>query len=284
MKKFCILFLTFIFIGINTPSFAFLSKTSKEAKKVTKQVKKLSDEGKIDELQEYYSDDYKSHDGYTKEEMLNIIGIAHKLYPNIKTHTQILKYEEPEEDEQFITVYIKESAKAGIKVEGQDAKYASKDKIKGKMDSFSRYNITYKKENGKYKIIKDDISEEMVSLKYGEAIKADLKMDVPMQVASGEEFSALASFKKFPKNRVVVGAIGHDKIIYPPEKNIEPYRVISKNATLERILKTNPQGHNEYVNATFAIISHEDETDNAKNPTVAGMGILIKRINTEKKL
>lgn len=251
--------------------------------KITKKMCRLANKNKISELGEFYSKDYKSFDGYNKEEILKIYEIANKLYPNTKTKEKITKIET---ENDFIKVYIDEVSTTKINVEGEDTAYASKDKVKGEMKSTSSYSMTFKEEDGVFKVVSDEIYSEITDIRYGEAINADFEMEAPKAIKPGEEFTVKTTLE-MPEGRFVVGSIGHDKIVFPSEKYLDPFRAVNKTGILERVMIANEEGKNEYANSTFTFIApytakKDDETK--KGASVSGMGIYIRRLNTVKEV
>ena len=284
MKKFYKLFAItlIIFFSISNISFAIEKKDYKQIVKITKKIKKLADKNKIEQLSEYYSDDYLSFDGYKKAEVLEIFKIANQLYPDAKTKEEIIKVKE---NGDLVEVHINEISKTKMTVKDKDAIYALDDKIKGTMETVANYAILYKKENGAYKIVSDKIFSEETKILYGEAINAKFEMETPENIISGKEF-CVKTVVDMPQNRFVVGTIGHDKIVFPPEKFYDPYRAIDKTGVLERFMVANKEGKNEYANSTFAYIAPVEAKDKDDKkiikPSISGMGIYLKRINVKE--
>ena len=134
MKKAAVCFVSFIlimFLSINSV-YAITTEDYENIVKITKKLRKLSDRGKTEEIAKYYSDNYKSFDGYNKEETLSIFQSAKELYPDIKTK-EVIEKVEPDDD--IVRVYINETSYSKLDVKGKDAKYADVNKIKGRMES-----------------------------------------------------------------------------------------------------------------------------------------------------
>ena len=140
MRKTAVCFISIVlalFLSVNTV-FAITTEDYENVIKITKKLRKLSDKGKTEEIAKYYSENYKSFDGYNKEETLNIFESARELYPKIKTKEKIEKVETKDDT---IKVYITENSYAKLDVKGADAKYAVGNKIKGRMDSKAYYSM-----------------------------------------------------------------------------------------------------------------------------------------------
>ncbi len=279
MKKlFSVFLIVFtIFISADMCAYSSENKDYDNIIKITKKMRRLSDKNKIDELMKFYSNDYKSFDGYNKNEMAEIFLMASKLYPESKTKETIKKIEN---DGDLIKVYMMENSKTKLDAKGQDAMYAINNKIKGLMESYADYCIIYKKDEEGFKVVGDEIYDETTSIKYGEALETNLELETPKNIKPNEEYTVKMSID-MPFNRFVVGSIGHDNIEYPPNKVPDPFRAINSTGVLERVMIANSKGKNEYANSSFVFFA--PFTKKSKEASISGMGIYIKRINTAKE-
>lgn len=282
MKKFTsilvsALIVNFMLIGA---AFANISEQDvQEAIKITEKLRKLSDKNDIEGIKKYYSDNYKSHDGYNKNQIMEIFETARKLYPSSKTKETIKKVDV---EGDLIKIYIDEISTTKFTVKGEDASYTEKGKIKGKMVSVADYSMTYKKENDSLLVVADEIFSEVTDIRYGEAMEADFKMDAPKTLKPKEEFTVKTTLV-VPEDRVAVGSIGHDKIVYPVEKYWDPYRAIDSTGILERVMIANGDNTNEYANATYAFIKSAGPKSKSKyKAVISGMGFYVQRMNMEK--
>ena len=282
MKKFTsilvlALIVNFMLIGA---AFANISEQDvQEAIKITEKLRKLSDKNDIEGIKKYYSDNYKSHDGYNKDQVMEIFETARKLYPSSKTKETIKKVDV---EGDLIKIYIDEISTTKFTVKGEDASYTEKGKIKGKMVSVADYSMTYKKENDSLLVVADEIFSEVTDIRYGEAMEADFKMDAPKTLKPKEEFTVKITLV-VPEDRVAMGSIGHDKIVYPVEKYWDPYRAIDSTGILERVMIANGDNTNEYANATYAFIKSAGPKSKSKyKAVISGMGFYVQRMNMEK--
>ena len=282
MKKFTsilvsALIVNFMLIGA---AFANISEQDvQEAIKITEKLRKLSDKNDIEGIKKYYSDNYKSHDGYNKDQVMEIFETARKLYPSSKTKETIKKVDV---EGDLIKIYIDEISTTKFTVKGEDASYTENGKIKGKMVSSADYSMTYKKENDSLVVVADEIFSEVTDIRYGEAMEADFKMEAPKTLKPKEEFTVKTTLI-VPEDRVAVGSIGHDKIVYPVEKYWDPYRAIDSTGILERVMIANGDNTNEYANATYAFIKSAGPKSKSKyKAVISGMGFYVQRMNMEK--
>ena len=282
MKKFTFLLISALIINFACYSAAFADVTEKDVKeviKITEKLRKLSDKNDIEGISKYYSDNYKSADGYNKDQILEIFETARKLYPSSKTKETIKKVDV---EGDLIKIYIDEISTTKFTVKGEDASYTEKGKIKGKMVSVADYSMTYKKENDSLLVVADEIFSEVTDIRYGEAMEADFKMDAPKTLKPKEEFTVKITLV-VPEDRVAVGSIGHDKIVYPVEKYWDPYRAIDSTGILERVMIANGDNTNEYANATYAFIKSAGPKSKSKyKAVISGMGFYVQRMNMEK--
>lgn len=282
MKKFTSILVSALIVNFMLIGAAFAEineKDVQEAIKITEKLRKLSDKNDIEGIKKYYSDNYKSHDGYNKDQIMEIFETARKLYPSSKTKETIKKVDV---EGDLIKIYIDEISTTKFTVKGEDASYTEKGKIKGKMVSVADYSMTYKKENDSLLVVADEIFSEVTDIRYGEAMEADFKMDAPKTLKPKEEFTVKITLV-VPEDRVAMGSIGHDKIVYPVEKYWDPYRAIDSTGILERVMIANGDNTNEYANATYAFIKSAGPKSKSKyKAVISGMGFYVQRMNMEK--
>lgn len=261
-------------------AFAEITKNDyRSVVKITKKLRKLSDNNDIKGISKYYSDNYKSFDGYNKDQIMEIFETARRLYPTSKTKEKILKVKE---ENGLIKVFIDETSSTKIVIKGEEASYSENEKIAGLMTSSANYSMIYKKEDGKWLVVGDEIYDESTDIRYGDALESDFQMDAPDTIKPGTEFT-VKTLLEVPKDVFAVGSIGHDKIIYPPEKYWDPYRAFNPTGVLERVMVANKDGINEYANATFAFVKAPDNIkDGTERAVISGMGFYVKRMNMQK--
>ena len=86
MKKFTFVLILALIANFMLISAAFADVSEqdvKEAIKITEKLRKLSDRNDIEGIKKYYSDNYKSHDGYNKDQIMEIFETARKLIDRI---------------------------------------------------------------------------------------------------------------------------------------------------------------------------------------------------------
>lgn len=267
------------------PAYSITVKDYSTVLKTVKKLDKLAKKGDLEEMSKYYSENYKSFDGYGKKELIKIFEISSQLFPSVKSKEKITRVDTKNDT---ITVYIDEHSKAKMDVSGVEARYALDNKIKGRMNSYSKYAMIFKKEDdGIWRVAGDKVFYERTDIKYGEAIKTPFVMETPDMIKSGEEYTVKATLQ-MPENRLVVGAIGHDAIVFPPVKYPDPFRAVDKTGVLERIMIANKDGMNEYANYTYAFIvpvklTNKKTKREITKAAISGMGLVVKRVNTDKE-
>ncbi len=291
MKKIGILsfFVTLSLLIFSNQVFAAVeTKDIKEVKKITKKIIKLSDKNDSSGIEKYFSENYTSFDGYNKKDTIKIFDTTAQLYKNAKSKEKITKIEPFNDD---IKVYITETLKNNMDTEGGENTNTEGKIIKGEMISTSDYSLVFTKENGSWLVIRNEIYDETTKILYGEAIKTDFTLETPENIDPGKEYTVKLSITP-QEDRYTVGSIGHDKIVWPPEKTFDPYRSINSDGVLERVMIANKDGKNEYANTVFAFITPYVDIkanssvteDEIKKAAISGMGIYIKRVNVKKEL
>ena len=135
MKKIVICLILALILNFTLKDVAFALVTEKDVAKVvkiTEKLRKLSDKNDIEGIKQYYSDSYKSADGYNKTQIMEIFETARKLYPGSKTKETIKKVDI---EGDLIKIYIDEISTTKFVVKGKEASYKEKGKIKGRMVS-----------------------------------------------------------------------------------------------------------------------------------------------------
>ncbi len=283
MKKVALIFALILFVT----NAAFAKVTNGDLRKavhITKKICRLSNKKliEVNKIFSYYSDEYKSFDGYTKDETIETFKSAVDIYNDLKTMETIKKVEEKDG---LIKVYIDDISTAAIPVFKNGASpaliYPLSQYAPGELKSDSSYALIFKKEKDGWKIISDEVFSETTEIRYGKAIEAEFEMEVPDEIEKGQEFTVKTTLN-VPENHAAIGSIGHDEIVFPFEMSNPPARAINKSGVLERVMIANSKGVNEYASSMFLLINNRDIINHAffgDKLTAAGLGIVVKRLN-----
>lgn len=273
-----------ILFTINSANAVITTKDYEEVIKTTKEIQKKGYDNDFELIKKYYSDNYKSFDGYGKEELLSIYKTANEIYPDLKSKEKI---KEVITKDDLIKVIVDEKSYSKILPNKGGVNYfgVHKNPFKGKIESKAKYAIIYKKENGIWKIVEDEIYEEESKVSYGKVTKEKFTFEIPDKIKVNEPFSAKAAYDP-SSDFVVLGSIGHDEIIFPPKHTANPFRLFDNWGELERVMIPYDNGNNEYVSVNYMLVTELKEKpapENNKLPVeILGFGWQIKRVNVDK--
>lgn len=264
-----------IFIKADAMTLPFQNNTEREIKKVLNEHSKAMDNRDIEKLKTFYDENYRSEDGFDINDLVEMIQKTYNAYGNIKYKTSI----------NHISAYdnwalVQISDKSYAKIFLEDNK--NKDKM-GVLKGTSVYNLYLKKDrNDKWKIYRDDIVMEETSLKYGIANQIDMDLVTPVMVKKDESYDISLKMDK-PDDIIALGSISREEITYPPKDYPEKFRKIPQEGELERVVRANGKGLDEYAIASigFTKISMNEEQTKARIH-ILGMAYILKRINVDK--
>lgn len=269
MKKILIAFALIIFSTIQANAFQ-LNDYLQIKLTLIKYNKALSSKN-IDQVKTFYDKDYKSADGFTLDELTQMLEKAYGAYGKMKQKTKINSITV---FDNYALVQLSDTTKAALHPD----KAKSKEK-QGNLNSKSVYTLYLKQNNGFWKIYYDEILAESTSLKYGIAKKIPIKLNTPISIKNGENYDLSLKINK-PDDVIALASITNEKIEFPTPDYKEKFRKLPPNGKLERIVKANCENKNEYAVASvgFTKISINEQASKAKIE-ILGIAYLMKRIN-----
>lgn len=236
-----------------------------------KKYNRYSEKNDVKKLKEMYSDDFVNNDGFDKDTIFRLIDEASGSYKNVEYDTKLLTIDV---NELYATVTAKETAT------GETTQTAGKIDDYGFVSSELVYKNYLRKENGKWKITAAEIVSETISLKYGEAKKANISMYAPRVIPEGSEYEAKVRVEA-PDGCLIVGSIVNEQIKYPQSNAKDVLRAV-KSQELARVLTANTENHNEYASVSLGITRpHVEMPSIVINMT--GMAIMMQRVNVLQK-
>lgn len=245
-----------------------------EIKTFLKKHDKAMQSHNIQNIKEFYSDDYKNSDGFDLDDLTSMLEKTHDAYGNIKYKTKINN----------ITAFdnwalVQMSDKSCAKVYPDNNK-KNKSKM-GVLEGMSSYVVYLKNTNEGWKIISDEILMEETTLKYGIANKINMNLATPVFVQNGQEYDLSLKIDK-PEDIIALASITREEVVYPPLDTKEKFRKFPAEGELERLVKANDKNLDEYAIASigFTKISYNEQESKARIE-VLGMAYLMKRINNE---
>lgn len=237
------------------------SSDIKELESVIKDIEQKWNDHKLDEVMDYYADDYVNNDGLTKKAVKELTSDFWKTYPDAKSSSKVKTIRV---EGKFATVESRDKAV------GSTAKEMPSIGSKGVLTSISEGQLYLRKIRGNWKIVGDRVDFEKVKVAFGIAQDLNTKFIAPELVKSGQEYTAKLSVA-LPNDFVAVGSIASEPLKYPQPKHQDIWRPV-ENKVLERIIHANKSNHNELLMATIGI------TDKSRT-TLKGLTYLTRRMN-----
>lgn len=234
-----------------------------------------SNEKNIEALKNFYDKNYISSDGFTYDDLFEIIQKTWSKFPEIKYDTII---KDIETDKNKASVELKDISIASLnsrdEIENPPVDMVG---IEGSLFSTSHYIVNLEKKNNCWKIVSEKIIDEETSLRYGDARFVDIHLDAPKIMRAGEEYTASLSVD-LPEETFVMGSITNEDVVYPPLKTKEVFRKLPEDGILERVLKANKDNVNEYVMASVGMTKAKLEGSAIKF-VVSGAAFVVKKVD-----
>ncbi len=236
-----------------------------------KNFNKYTQKNEIDKLKEMYSDSYINNDGFDKHTIFTMAEKAAGAYKDIEYKTTIEKISV---DGNYAVVDVNEFAIGSTANEHEEIGDT------GLVSSDLYYTDYLQKEGNKWKIIATTMKQEKVALKYGETKGMPIEVIAPKLVPENTEYTVKVKTET-PNGCLVVGSIVNEPIVYPQVQKKDNYRSV-KSGELERVLKANKDGNNEYAAMTLGITRATIEPPEVVF-NMTGMAFIITRVNIYKK-
>ena len=216
----------------------------------------------MDKLQSLYDKNFVDNDGYNKEVYFSLVQDTWNTYPDI-TYTTKIKNIKLNGD--YATVETEETANA-----------TSDDldrHIIGELNSKSNCIYHLQKFANKWAITAEQVTDEISTLKYGDARYINIDLESPKMVGAGQSYTATLKVD-IPKGEIVVGSINQEKIVNPAVKPEEHFMKVKEDGTLSRIFTSNTDNINEYNVASVAFTKNDDT-----RIYMNGIAFIMARVN-----
>jgi len=236
---------------------------------------RASNSKNIEELKKFYDPKYINTDGFTYENIFEIIEQTWAKFPQIQ-YEAIVKEIEVDGNKAVAEVSDVSVAQVNSSSENEDRKVKEYG-YDGVLHSTSLYIVNLEKKNNQWKIVSEKVIDEETILKYGEATNLDIKLEAPKIIRAGEEYTASLTVQ-MPEEAFVMGAISTENVVYPPLKTKEKYRRIPPEGILERIVRANKDNTNEYVMATVGITKARFEHSSIQF-IISGAAFVVKKVD-----
>lgn len=278
MKKIFIMLTLFIISSLG--AYAVPSSETMEIRSTLYNLNKASNEHNINAIKNFYSKDYVSYDGFDYEGFFATIDETFKMYPDISYKTKIKSIKITGNYAAAEVIDYSTSKKQTPTQSIIDNKAILDQKLDGVMESRCHYVMYLKKNKGKWLVYSDNIITEETAIKYGKAKDAEIDIISPPVVNEGEEYCITLNIDKKPKNSLVLASLTREEIKYPPALPKDIFKKVPKAGTLERMVKANKKGINEFTLASIGITEISlNDTKTAINYEMSGIAFLMKRVN-----
>ena len=216
----------------------------------------------MDKLQSLYDKNFVDNDGYNKEVYFSLVQDTWNTYPDI-TYTTKIKNIKLNGD--YATVETEETANA-----------TSDDldrHIIGELNSKSNCIYHLQKFANKWAITAEQVTDEISTLKYGDARYINIDLESPKMIGAGQSYTATLKVD-IPNGEIVVGSINQERIVNPAVKPEEHFMKVKEDGTLSRIFTSNTDNINEYNVASVAFTKNDDT-----RIYMNGIAFIMARVN-----
>lgn len=246
-----------------------------EIKKLLKDLTKYSNEHDVKNIISLYDKSYRSFDGFDYDTFVKMLEETFDSYKNISYESHI-KNIELNADRAIVSL---------VDYTRADLSAPDSEKIKNNpmKDGFlfgeCNYAIYLQKINNEWKIVGDNVISEVTSVRYGDARKYDMDFSAPLSVPKNSEYCL--TLKTTPKKgQKIVASLGKAEILYPSVEPEDIFRKLPSDGVLERIVRSNKSGYNEYAIASVGITKIDVIEDfSAIRFQMTGLAFLMQRVN-----
>ncbi len=265
------------------PVYNFLNKEKDDKtqiKDLLYNLNKYSNTHEIDKIKQFYSKDYISYDGFDLDAYIAAIKETFETYPDISYKSKIKSINVFDGWASAELTDTSISEKQALTQAIVNNKPVFDRKIDGVMESECNYVIYLKKIRGRWQIYSDNIISESTSIKYGNARELKMGIVSPPVIKEGEEYCISLNIENKPEEYIMLASLSAEEIKYPPATPKDIFRKFPSQGPLERIVRANKNGVNEYSLASVGITEISlNEEKTAINYEMSGIAFLMKRVN-----
>ncbi len=254
-------------------------KDINEIKNVLSLLTKYSNEHDPKKIATLYDKNYRSFDGFKYDTFLKMLNETFEVYDDI-TYESDIKSINLYADKAVVNLIDTTRATLTSKSAKEKAEKLSDSSLStGHLEGECNYAIYLQKINNEWKIIADNVISEVTSVKYGSAKEYPMEFAAPLSVPGDSEYCLTLKMQP-PKGTKVVASLGKEEILYPSAEPEDVFRKLPKDGILERIVRSNKNGRNEYAIASVGITKMDIAQDfSAIRFKMTGLAFLMQRVN-----
>lgn len=256
----------------------------REIKNVLKLLTKYSNAHNADKTITLYDESYRSFDGFDYNTFKKMLNETFEAYEDItyKSNVQSINLYG---DKAVVNLIDKTTATLQSKsMREKVKKITDSDLNSGLLEGECNYSIYMQKINNQWKIIGDNVISEVTSVKYGSAKEYPMEFLAPITIPKDKEYT-LTLKMPVEKDIKVIASLGKEAILYPSAEPEDVFRALPKDGILERIVRSNKSGYNEYAMASVGIIKRDIAKDfSVIQLKMTGLAFLMQRVNLYTEL
>lgn len=253
-------------------------KDIKEIKKLLKQLVEYSNEHNVEKVATLYDKKYRSFDGFKYDTFVKMLKETFEVYENL-TYKSSVKDIILYEDKAVVNLIDTTTATLSSKKDDKKQQLALPDINTGHLRGECNYAIYLQKINDEWKITGDNVISEVTSIKYGSAKEYPMEFSAPLTVPYDSEYCLTLKMKQ-KKGDKVVASLGKEEILYPSAEPKDVFRKLPKDGILERVVRSNKKGFNEYAIASVGITKMDVAQDfSIIEFKMTGLAFLMQRVN-----
>lgn len=267
MKKFLYLFYLLVFFMQPVHAWTLASFDSDEyaVKKVIKSQVKYANKTDFENFISTFDSKYINADGFNLDIYSTLVKDIWKTFNNIE-YKVVIKDIEINGDRAKVNVD-----------EFSNARIDFSEAYEGELESEANSVYYLEKIDGKWKVVSDEVLDELTTMLYGEAKGLNIRLSTPNNISPNTEYTAVLEFEP-PQETIAIASLASDIVEYPQKPTKEVFRALPEDNILERLFTANNQNANEYVVASIGLTKTAVCDLNVKL-SLTGFGYAIKRVN-----
>ncbi len=256
----------------------------RQIKNLLAQLTRYSNEHDYNKIISLYDKSYRSFDGFNYDTFAKMLKETFEAYDDIAYQSKVESIH-LYGDKAVANLIDKTTATLTNKTAQEKLKEINdSDLDTGVLEGECNYAIYLQKINNEWKIIGDNVISEVTAVKYGSAEKYPMEFFAPLTSPVGQEY-CLTLKMPVKKGVKVVASLGKEEILYPSVEPEDVFRGLPKDGILERIVRANNDGFNEYAMASVGITEvNVIEDFSAIEFKMTGLAFLMQRVNLYREL